>query len=680
MNFRSPAHIAAVVVGIFLLVGTAGHHIFVQQKEIIEQLSQRQIDSIMRSLASNSKHYITSFDWSQLEMTKAIALEHPEVLEVWIEDQISNQVFGQKVTALEEGQQHFSSLILSDGGQVGVAHAVIDRRDYLYVVRTLHLFTAAGTLAVSLFFIALILLWRRKHNAAEEKIELHQQAQMEAEKKVAKQTAELVAASKAKDEFLASMSHELRTPLTAIIGNCTLLANQEEDKSRGELIKNIEIAGQIQLSLVNDILDMSKLESGKFTIETRPYSLNKMLKDIENVLELRAQDARVALSVELKSEEPYLLIGDVQRVGQVLNNLLDNAIKFTEAGGRVSLTIEQNRSQLSFTVEDNGLGMSPETVSRLFSRFEQADSSINRRFGGTGLGLYISSNLAQLMGGEIQVSSEEGVGSSFVLRLPYQRSDEVDGWEEGRASGAPLFAEKLEGHVLIAEDTPMLQQLEKAMLEGLGLTVTIANDGQEAIDLAASNHYDIILMDMQMPIVDGVEATRQIKGSGNRTPIIALTANAMNKHRMQFQAAGCDRFLCKPIDLDELAKELRHYLSLDKPVEEENLFFKDPIEASFEASAGGDQLLGAVDELMSMFIETVGADRDKLVAALQAEEWDETKSVGHQIKGYGTTFGYPHITEVATRLCDAYDSGALEKLPRYAADLIGEIDAALHPE
>jgi len=362
-------------------------------------------------------------------------------------------------------------------------------------------------------------------------------------------------ANQAKDEFLASMSHELRTPLTSIIGNSELLKDKTVDEDTRSIIEAVERAGRGQLALVNDILDISKLESGKFTIDKQPYDLSKLLNDLLLTFSPQAEDAGLLFSITQKNREERLLIGDEQRIMQILINLIGNGLKFTNQGG-LQLTTWVEDNHLIYQVKDSGVGMPPAVLDKLFGRFEQADSSISRRFGGSGLGLYISQNLTMLMGGEITVSSEEGVGSLFTLRLPYQQSElPVKPLRQEKA--APVTDEPFSGHILVAEDTPELQLLERRILEGFGLTVTTANNGQEAVDLVKNNSFDAVIMDMQMPVMDGIEATKVIRASGNTIPIIALTANVMQKHRDAFDEAGCDCFLGKPINKNELLAVLK---------------------------------------------------------------------------------------------------------------------------
>ncbi len=363
--------------------------------------------------------------------------------------------------------------------------------------------------------------------------------------------------SKAKDEFLASMSHELRTPLTSIIGFSEQLSEQLKEGEDLNLVRCIESAGRTQLALVNDILDLSKIESGKFTIEEAPYDLARLLQEIHRMLEMRANDRGIEWKIEQRNDESKMLLGDSSRIAQVLVNLAGNAIKFTHQGSVTLISFVQEE-QLIFRVVDTGIGMSQEVVSKLFGRFQQADNSISRRFGGSGLGLFISQSLSEMMGGSIFVESEEGRGSTFEVRLPYKRSGKVTSQEE--TSVGDVLQGHFEGHVLVAEDTPMLQMLVRRMLEKMGITVTTVNNGLEVVEQVAKQHFDLILMDMQMPEMDGIEATRKVREVDSETPIVALTANVMKKHREQFEQAGSNGLLGKPIDRDELQRVLKCYL------------------------------------------------------------------------------------------------------------------------
>ncbi|MBT3473783.1 MAG: response regulator [Gammaproteobacteria bacterium] len=467
------------------------------------------------------------------------------------------------------------------------------------------------------------------------------------------------AANEAKDNFLAAMSHELRTPLTTIIGNSEFLAEQETNKDKQELISAIETAGRGQLALVNDILDISKIESGKFTIDEAPYEFSVLLQDIQHMLTTRAHDAGLTLEVKQTNQEKHLLIGDAQRISQILINLIGNAIKFTESGS-ITLTTRANNHHLIFQVKDSGIGMSPDTVDHLFQRFEQADGSISRRFGGSGLGLFISESLADMMGGVIDASSREGEGSIFELILPYQPSTLLARKGQNHSETRPVLNKQLEGHVLIAEDTPELQLLERRILEGMGMTVSCANNGEEAVELATQQSFDLILMDMQMPIMDGIEATQALRQRGYKHPIVALTANVMQKHQDAFNSAGCNAFLAKPIDKQKLYEILEQCIS-------DRHHTPDP---AVDEEVGEE----VDDELMTIFKASAANNKKILTDALHEKEWNNIRQVAHNIKGSGASFGLPNLSLLGKVVCDAIDEGESEQLSQQVTDLIIELE------
>ncbi len=381
----------------------------------------------------------------------------------------------------------------------------------------------------------------------------------ELEAKVAERTAQLQNANRAKDQFLATMSHELRTPLTNIIGNGELLLESELNAEQYELLRSMEGSGKHLLALINDILDLSKIESGKFEIDTAPFAVDTLLDDLQEMFQPRAEEAELVLEVGgPQPPQTHQLWGDGQRISQILINLLSNAIKFTEQG-KVSLHCGVGDGMLCFTVEDSGIGMTPEVLERLFKPFEQADNSISRRFGGTGLGLHISYALAQQMEGAIEVSSEPGRGSRFVLQIPYRRSELLIKRAQAPASSSEQD-QTFRGSVLVVEDTPELQLLEQRILTSMGATVSLASNGQEAVELVNRQHFDLILMDMQMPVMDGIEATRILQQQGHTVPVVALTANVMEHHREQFTAAGASGFLNKTIEREALRKVVVKHL------------------------------------------------------------------------------------------------------------------------
>ncbi len=375
----------------------------------------------------------------------------------------------------------------------------------------------------------------------------------------------------AKSEFLANMSHEIRTPMNAILGYAELLKEKQlTPEEHDDHVETILRNGRHLLAIINDILDMSKIEAGKMQIERIGVSPIEILIDSISLMRVRAEGKGIPLELEFETPVPAAITSDPVRLRQILLNLIGNAIKFTEVGGvRVLVGIEDPGSEnplLRVEVADTGIGMSREQVDSLFKPFEQADTSTTRRFSGTGLGLHISSRLAQMLGGDIMVQSEPDRGSSFIVRIPTGPIDAASlidpeqAWallQQQRERDAQRTNEDLkplEGvAVLLAEDGPDNQRLISHFIRKAGGSVVLAGNGIEAVDaVAAGASYDVILMDMQMPEMGGTEATEKIRALGCRTPILTLTAHATDREREISFAAGCDDFLTKPIPRDTL--------------------------------------------------------------------------------------------------------------------------------
>ena len=512
-------------------------------------------------------------------------------------------------------------------------------------------------LAVLLIFLLLIayVVWRSTHNIVLQPLDRELQKKVE----------ELQAAQKIKDEFLATMSHELRTPLASILGYSELLLDEPSSPEQRAYMQAIRSAGENQLALVNDILDMSKIEAGKFTVNDAPFSLSKLLTDIRKMFEVRVRDIGLTFIVEQKYKEEMLLWGDSLRVMQVLVNLIGNATKFTEKGS-VTLTTDVVYGQLQFSVTDTGIGIKPENMERLFKRFEQEDGSISRRFGGTGLGLFISQNLAELMGGSLSAHSTYGEGSTFILQLPYRPTDEPEEIVEPESRDTTIHDGLYSGHVLVVEDTLAIQLLVKRMLERNGLSVSIAENGQEGIEMSANETFDLILMDMQMPVMDGLEATRLIKQAGSPTPIIALTANVMEAHRKAFEEAGCDGFLSKPIDRDVLLGLIDRYL---KPLHVHEIPDDDRLGSLRRAAiqviqkeerAVGHEEMGRAALLEELQIHEVALEMQS--QQLLEHEQQQMK----QVRQYQKMFEH---SPVATLLMT--ERGKIEQVNRAARQLLG---------
>jgi PAS domain S-box-containing protein len=372
-------------------------------------------------------------------------------------------------------------------------------------------------------------------------------------------------ANQAKSDFLAMISHEIRTPMNGITGMCHLLLDTRLNAEQRDYATTIAHSSQALLSLINDVLDFSRIEAGKLTIERAPFDLKALLREVANLMRARVEEKKLVLRWQYPEGAPAAFAGDSLRIRQVLINLAGNAIKFTEVGEvRFEVSVaprDEKQYRIEIAVADTGIGIAPEKLAVIFDKFTQADASTTRRFGGSGLGLSISRSLAELMGGSIRAESQEGVGSRFLLTLELEAvAPEAVPARPERSWGLERLPVPLE--VLVVEDNPVNQKLAAKLLERLGCTVRVASSGAAALTLHADYRFDLILMDCQMPEMDGYETTaliRQKESGRRRTPIVALTANAMENDLERCIQAGMDAYLTKPIDLVKLRDALEEY-------------------------------------------------------------------------------------------------------------------------
>lgn len=364
-------------------------------------------------------------------------------------------------------------------------------------------------------------------------------------------------ANRAKSAFLAMMSHELRTPLNALLGSADLLARTPLDPRQSDYVRMFNEAGQLMLALLNDVLDYSKIEAGQLELEPAPFSPAAMLREVEGLWGPQAANRGLAFEVTVPEELPPMLLGDGMRLRQVLFNLVSNAIKFT-ASGSVRVTtqvqLQGGMARLAIAVTDTGIGIPQDRLAGIFSPFVQADSSMTRRFGGTGLGLSIARSLARQMDGELSASSQTGSGSTFLLEVALPVSGRTV--EEHHAS-EEIDAPEL--RVLAVDDNALNRQILAAMLDLWPVSTMWATNGVEALDILAQERFDVVLMDVQMPVLDGLSATRQLRaseGPNRRVPVIALTANAREEDRASCLAAGMTDFLTKPVRPQALLEAL----------------------------------------------------------------------------------------------------------------------------
>ncbi len=529
---------------------------------------------------------------------------------------------------------------------------------------TLLTVAATSTLGAIITIIALTLILAdlRARRKAEEQLRL------------AREQAE--AASKAKSAFLANMSHELRTPLTSILGYADLLLATTDPPTRERYILASRRSGEHLLTLISDILDLSKIEAGRLQLEHLECRLPDLLVEVDSLIRPRALLKNIAFSCAFDSPVPDRILTDPTRLRQILINLLSNAVKFTDAGDvklLVRYDLGLSSPHLVCDVLDTGIGMSPDTMDALFEPFIQADPSTTRKYGGTGLGLSISRRLARMLGGELTATSAPGNGSTFRLSLPVGTLPDASLTPPGDLPRllAPVEPapppSTLKFRILLAEDGPENRDVISLQLSRAGCTVTTVPDGQAAFDacLAALNEgrpFDVVLMDMQMPIMDGYTATSRLRAAGYTRPIVALTANAMREDARRCALAGCDQYVSKPVDMPALLQTLARLGNAPTPAP-----------APAPPAPDEDPVLR---DLTRRFLQGLTPTLQTMTNCLADGRFHELASLAHRLAGAGGSYGFPHITDAARAVengannpgASAHLQSALENLARIVAD------------
>ncbi|MES2678814.1 MAG: ATP-binding protein [Bacteroidota bacterium] len=502
-------------------------------------------------------------------------------------------------------------------------------------------------LGVIVSFLALVLLIR----------DINIRNKLEEELRIAKKLADDNATLK--EQFMANMSHEIRTPMNAILGFTDLIQKTKLDGTQTDYLKAIRISSSNLLNIINDILDFSKIEAGQLVIEKISFSLSSLVDSLHMMFLEKAKEKKISFEVSIDEKIPAYLFGDPTRLSQILVNLINNAIKFTETG-RVRLSCELKRiehdvAELVFRVRDTGIGISPDKIAHVFDRFNQGNKETTRKYGGTGLGLSIVKDLVELQNGEITVKSKENAGSEFTVTISYPVSYETTVSLPGNQPNRLSLISNNNLTVLLAEDNELNQKLAMTYLKGFGLNVDVAKNGLAALEKLKEKKYDLVLMDIQMPLLDGYSTAQKIRNELKLTlPVIAMTAHIMPGEKEKCLGFGMNDYISKPFKEHELHHIVSKYLEeAESPMNVENAkklkhanhnAFKSTVDltALKEMSRGNNQF---IREMIDLFLENTPGDLDAIGTAIATADFQTIQSISHRLKTSLGFMGLQHLLE-----------------------------------
>ena len=503
-------------------------------------------------------------------------------------------------------------------------------------------------------------------------------------------------AQRLKQEFLASISHEMRTPLNTILGFSRLLMKAGLEDEMKEYSASIYDSGEILLSIINDILDFSQLNSGEHITHDRNFSLARLLKKIEHIYSLKASEKSLQLLIDTEEDIPDILLGDDQHIYEILAKLVDNGIKFTNQGFidlKINLLdIQEDEVDLEFRVSDTGIGITEEQQSRMFSSFTQVDNSYSRPFGGTGLGLAIVKQLVHILKGSLEVNSDPGTGTTFAVRLTLKKGNPEQAENDAPAEYAK---EPLKGfHLLVVDDNRGNRTLAEKVLMDMGAKVNVAVNGLEAVEMYQKNNFDLIFMDVQMPVMDGMQATRKIrslpKGAG-KVPIIALTAHSLRDEIELYREIGMNAWLPKPLKEKDLMSMIAQFLPLpvspdlvvsdDRPKRREGSSVTD-LSGLYQLAKGS---FSFIDEMICIFLQDVKVYLERVEGLYDKKDWTAFSEVVHKLKGPIELMGIT-ILEADLDRAEFYDPKkgqseqlalAVENIKKVSQKALEELEAEL---